>query len=100
MRFLPVRRKNRGTQPGMSSKGMKNKEEMAEKQWYFPRNNPTEEVRRCLRGMVTEIAVRILWENYSYSFGGEIYLQSEGGPIGQRPTMAASRLVVNEFMDM
>ena len=44
-----------------------------------------------------EIAIRTLWENYSYRFGGEIYLQKEGGPIGQRPTMAASRIVMNDF---
>ena len=48
-------------------------------------------------GVVAEIAIIILWRNYCYKFGGEVKLQSEGGPIGQRPTMAASRLVMTDF---
>ena len=47
--------------------------------------------------MVAQIGIRILWETYCYNFGGKTYLQGEGGPIGQRPTMAASRLVMEEF---
>ena len=48
---------------------------------------------------VTEIAIIILWEHYCYDFGGETYLQMEGGPVGQRPTMAASRLVMQQFFE-
>ena len=48
-------------------------------------------------GMILEIAIRVLWENYCYNFGGETFLQQEGGPIGQRPTMAGSRIVMNSF---
>ena len=48
-------------------------------------------------GIVTEIAILILWRNYCYKFGGEMKIQGEGGPIGQRPTMAASRLVMTDF---
>ena len=48
-------------------------------------------------GMIAQIGIRILWETYCYNFGGKTYLQGEGGPIGQRPTMAASRLVMEEF---
>ena len=47
--------------------------------------------------MIAEVGIRILWENYPYDFGGKTYQQCEGGPIGQRPTMAASRLVMEEF---
>ena len=52
-----------------------------------------------LVSLVLEIAIRILWENYCYDFGGQTYLQTEGGPIGQRPTMAASRIVMQDFME-
>ena len=48
-------------------------------------------------GMVAEVGIRILWDNYLYDFGGRTYQQGAGGPIGQRPTMAASRLVMEEF---
>ena len=47
--------------------------------------------------MVAQIGVRVLWGTYCYDFGGKTLLQKEGGPIGQRPTMAASRLVMEEF---
>ena len=39
----------------------------------------------------------ILWENYCYDFGGKTYIQKEGGPIVQRPTMATTRLVMEEL---
>ena len=47
--------------------------------------------------MIAEVGIKILWNNYTYDFGGKTYKQEEGGPIGQRPTMAASRLVMEEF---
>ena len=50
-----------------------------------------------MMGMVADIAIHVLWKNYGYTFRGEIRLQDEGGPIGQRPTMAASRLVMLDF---
>ena len=34
-----------------------------------------------------------------YEFGGETFLQMEGGPIGSRVTMAASRLVMQEWSE-
>ena len=98
-KFFPIRKSNKGTTPGLSSKSMKNKENSEDEQWYFHRKNPPEEVLRELIGMVAEVGIRILWSNYCYDFGGETYIQEEGGPIGQRPTMAASRLVVEDFFE-
>ena len=48
---------------------------------------------------MAEIGVRVLWSNFTYEFGGEIFLQMEGGPIGARVTMAASRLVMQEWAE-
>ena len=67
------------------------------KQWICTRRIPTKEEEKEIAGMVAEIAVRILWENYCYDFRGRTYKQKEGGPIGQRPTMAASRLVMTRL---
>ena len=39
--------------------------------------------------MVAQIGIRVLWETYCYDFSGKTFPQKEGGPIGQRPTMAA-----------
>ena len=96
-KFLPIRKSMRGTEPGMASEGLNKRKSKIENQWIFTRRIPTTEEKREMVGMVVEIAIRILWENYSYRFGGEIYLQKEGGPIGQRPTMAAARIVMNNF---
>ena len=47
-----------------------------------------------LFGIACEIGVRILWDNFCYSWNNKTYLQKSGGPIGARVTMAASRLVM------
>ena len=96
-RYLPVRKKRQGVTPGMGSAGLRNKENSEEIQWFFPRKNPGEEVLKEMIAMVAQIGIRILWGTYCYNFGGKTFLQGEGGPIGQRPTMAASRLVMEEF---
>ena len=65
--------------------------------WQFPSAKPTEEQKRILHARAAEIAVRTVWQNFCYEFGGEIFLQMEGGPIGARLTMACSRLVMQEW---
>ena len=96
-KFIPIRKSDRGTTPGMASQGLKNKDGNEDLQWIFIGKKPTEQEEKELASLVLEIAVRILWENYCYDFGGLTYLQKEGGPIGQRPTMAASRIVMHDF---
>ena len=96
-RYLPVRRKKQGVEPGMNSEGLKREEGAEEKQWMFTQRKITTQIEKQMMGIVSEIAIKILWRNYCYRFGGETKLQSEGGPIGQRPTMAASRIVMTDF---
>ena len=96
-RYLPVRRKKQGVEPGMGSEGLKKGEGTEEKQWIFTQRKITNQIEKQMMGLVAEIAIKILWNNYCYKFGGETKLQSEGGPIGQRPTMAASRIVMTDF---
>ena len=96
-KILPYRRKVGGTAPGMGSKGMSGKSGTIEEQWCFKvkeltRDQMMEVVARC-----TEIAVRTIFENFSYNFGGKVYLQQSGGPIGERLTMACSRVVMAEW---
>ena len=98
-RYMPVRKSCQGVEPGMSSKGLENKEGKEDLQWIFPRKNPPMETIKEIASIVAEIAIRILWSNYCYDFGGQTYLQQEGGPIGQRPTMAASRIVMQQFFE-
>ena len=44
-----------------------------------------------------EIAIRTIFGNFTYNFGGKIYLQKEGGPIGNRLTMACSRIIMQDW---
>ena len=36
---------------------------------------------------------------FTYTFGGKVYIQVGGGPIGARITMAVARLVMQEWKD-
>jgi hypothetical protein len=98
---LPWRRKSGkgGVEPGMQNKEMKLKKRGMEIISKFPAAKPTEEQKKILLSRMAEIGVRVLWSNFTYEFGGEIFLQMEGGPIGARVTMAASRLVMQEWAE-
>ena len=96
-KILPYRRKVGGTQPGMTSQGMMGKQEELEKQWVFKTREITEEQEKELIARVVEIAIRIVFENFCYEFGGRTFLQMFGGPIGARLTMACARIVMTEW---
>ena len=96
-KVLPYRKKVGGTQPGMTSQGMMGKEEEIEKQWAFKSKRISEEQKKEIVARVVEIAIRIVFENFCYDFGGKIYLQMFGGPIGARLTMACARVVMTEW---
>ena len=64
----------------MGSKGTKGKQGSEQKQWIFPNKNPPEQVIKHMIGMIAEIAIRTLWENYSYKFGGKYTYRVRGDP--------------------
>ena len=66
-------------------------------QWQFPRAEPTPDQLREIQARCAEIGVRFLFENFSYKFAQESYRQTSGGPIGARVTMAAARIVMNDW---
>jgi hypothetical protein len=94
---LPYRSKTGGTAPGMKNKEINGKESDTEISWKFPKKKPTEKQERMMAARVTEIGLRSVWGNFVYSFGGKYYLQQDGGPIGARVTMAASRIVMYDW---
>ena len=98
-RLLPRRRKSGWKVPGMQNPEIKGKAKNTQITWVFPDATPTELEKRRLHGIVVEIVIRTLFENFVYTFGGKNYLQLEGGPIGCRITMAVSRLVMQEWAD-
>ena len=86
-----------GRKAGMQNKEMKWKQKHLSETWAFPKATPTKREKRILLSRMAEIGVRVIFTNFVYSFGGEFFLQSEGGPIGARVTMAAARLVMDEW---
>ena len=84
----------------MFGKNVNNKKETEddmESQWVFPKREPTDLQKRMIVGRVGEIGLRIVFEHFSYKFGGQSYQQAEGEPIGARATMAAARLVMQSW---
>ena len=94
---LPWRKKVGGTAPGMTGKGINSVEDDPEYQWCYPRAEPTALQKRQIVGRCCEIAVRILFEHFSYKFGTTWYQQTSGGPIGARITMVVARLVMSDW---
>ena len=78
-KILPYRRKVGGQAPGMSSKEMKRRKGSLDKQWVFKTQEVGEEEKREIAGRCAEIAVRVVFENFAYNFGGVVRKQKEGG---------------------
>ena len=66
-------------------------------QWDFPEEKPNQEQIKLIAAIVAEIAIKALFKNFCYYFGGKLYLQSDGGPIGVRATGAAAQLVMEHW---
>ena len=96
-KVLPYRKKVGGTQPGMTSKGMMGNEEDLTDQWVFKSKEVSKEQKKEIVARVVEIAIRTVFENFCYDFGGRTFLQLFGGPIGARLTMACARVVMTEW---
>ena len=50
-------------------------------------------------GIGIGIAIKCLFENFVYTFGGKYFLQQKGAPIGARVTMCVSRIVMQDWRD-
>ena len=66
-------------------------------QWIFPKIKLTPEIKKLLLAAVMEVAVRTVFETHVYEFGGLIYHQQQGGPIGLRATGAFSKIVMGDW---
>ena len=96
-KILPFRRKVGGTEPGMFSKGMSGKSGRIEDQCVFKCREVSREQLMEIVGRCVEIAMCVVFKNFTYNFGRKIYLQRSGGPIGNRLTMSCSRVVMQDW---
>ena len=71
-----------------------------QEQWKFKPNLKFKEAEKNdIIARVIEIAVRVMFSTHLYTFGGENFRQTSGGPIGLRSTCAVARLVVKMWDD-
>ena len=66
-------------------------------QWEYQKEDLTKEEERNIIATVVEVALKILFKNFTYKFGGKYFHQSQGGPIGVRATGAAAQLVMEHW---
>ena len=96
-RILPVRRGKRGSRPGMKGAGPRSKIHGDTEQWIFPQVKLSQEERKEIISEVIGIATKAMFENHFYNFGGKVFHQEQGGPIGLRGTCAVARIVMQLF---
>ena len=89
--WMPTRRHRKGPRPGLNSRDVHSKEIGADSQWIFPNETPPKSVVRKLLAKVVEVGVKTSFDQHIYTFGGRIFQQVEGGPIGSRLTMVCAR---------
>ena len=81
-RILPVRRKRTGTRPGVTGEGPLGATRGDQEQWRFPSVKITEEEKKLLIAEVVSIVTEVMFDSHLYTFGGEVFKQRRGGPIG------------------
>ena len=84
-------------EPGITSEEVTKVDGDVEKQWVFPRCTPSPQEEKELIARCAEIATRTIFQNFSYKFAGKVYLQTDGGPIGDRVTMCLARIVMHDW---
>ena len=64
-------------------------------QWIFPEIVLTEVEKKRILAVVVRIGIEALFSTHLYTFGGEVFLQTKGGPIGLRATCGVARVLMN-----
>ena len=85
-RVLPKRRYSRGTRPGLKGVGPQGGTRGDQEQWVFPHVRLRPHEKALLVATVVEMATEAMFQHHFYNFGGRMFQQMEGGPIGLRGT--------------
>ena len=62
--------------------------------WNDIRRELTEIEKRKVLSHIVEIAVVVMMSTHLYTFGGETFIQSSGGPIGMRATASLANVIM------
>ena len=94
-RVLPVRPTNKGRRAGITGEGGIGPDVNDEESWTFPRNVTLTKIeQKMILAEGVRIGVLTIFRTHVYSFGGHIYHQTSGGPIGLRATGAVAMVRV------
>ena len=95
--LLPTKRKGRrGVESGMHSQECLQRHlntDTVDSCWTWPVVQIDEDQKKELISIAMEIAVKFFWNNFSYTFGGQDFIQEDGGPIGARLMMCIAGMV-------
>ena len=94
LQYLPIRKSNIGRPPSIGTANL-------EQKYIWPQmvDYIGIEAQSLLMGLAMEIGVVFFFNNFTYTFANEVFLQMFGGPIGARLTMAVARLVMQTWKD-
>ena len=93
-KLLPRKKAKTGVTPTMSSIS---KTWNPRTQWHYDVESLDDEEERMIIATVTEVALKVLFSNFTYKFAGKIFHQQDGGPIGVRVAGAAGQLVMEDW---
>ena len=93
-RIVPRRRYCHGTEPGITGMEPLGAEADDETRWIFPQREPTELEKVNLLAACLEIGITAAFSSHTYTFAGNLYQQTEGGPIGMRLTGCCATVVM------
>ncbi|MCP3678952.1 MAG: hypothetical protein GY782_01110, partial [Gammaproteobacteria bacterium] len=89
--FIPKRAFTRGHAPGITGKEAMGAD-LGSNQWVFPIIAPCKFQLKLLLAACLGIGVRATFRLHTYTFGGKLFQQLSGGPIGLRLTCCVARL--------
>ena len=98
-RVLPRRRHTGGSRPGMTGAGPAGPDRGDQEQWIFPKVRLTTSEKKEIIAQVVKIITLTMFNTHMYKFGGKVFNQSKGGPIGLRSTCSVARLVMKVWDD-
>ena len=81
----------------MKGAGPRGKLKGDQEQWEFRDVILTKDEKKQVVAEVVSLATRAMFRNHFYKFGGRIYHQAQGGPIGLRGTCVVARMVMQLF---
>ena len=92
--YLPTRKSNMGRPPSIGTINLEQKYSWPQIIEYIGTD-----AKRLLMGLAIEIGVVFFFNNFTYTFANQVFLQMFGGPIGARLTMAVARLVMQTWFE-